>query len=205
MSFVLPRAGSCLPGDVGGGVGRGHIKRLVVVLKVPRQELTVPMVGLLVTSGEPIVPFTGVGLVIGEVDGPGAQFYGCSLCGCDGQGWPWTRLRVRLVEVALFVSVTAPPWLCPSCKGMAWVSVLVLPRLLAGARSAPRRAAATACDHRADRFGRRISAVPSRACPVRIVRVVGPAPPRPADALGSGSVLGLLPSVRLMQGIDRMR
>lgn len=78
MSFVLPWAGFCPPGYGGGGVDCGHIKRLVGILKVPRQELTEPMLGLPATSGEPIVPFTGIGLVIGEVDGPGGQFYGCS-------------------------------------------------------------------------------------------------------------------------------
>nr|WSX75858.1 integrase [Streptomyces sp. NBC_00899] len=89
--------GIALPGHEGGDINHGHIKRLIGIPKGHRQEMTVPMLGLLADSGLPIEPFTGIGHITGQV-----------------HGRPWRKhpitigelpTLVRMLSAALFTAV----------------------------------------------------------------------------------------------------
>ncbi|EFL20837.1 phage integrase family domain protein [Streptomyces himastatinicus ATCC 53653] len=91
------RQGVALPGHADGSMNQGHIKRLIGIPKGLRQEMSAPMLHVIASSGLPVVPFTGVGQITGQV-----------------HGRPWREhpitveelpTLVRLLSAALFTTV----------------------------------------------------------------------------------------------------
>ncbi|RSR98494.1 site-specific integrase [Streptomyces sp. WAC04189] len=89
--------GIALPGHEGGGINYGHVKRLMGIPKAHRQGVPAAMLDLLVGSGLPVAPFSGVGRITGQV-----------------HGRPWREhpiavgelpTLVRLLSAALFTAV----------------------------------------------------------------------------------------------------